>query len=205
MTNSQLKGKARGRPRAFDDDTVLDAAMELFWRSGYAGVSVPDLCAATALSSSSLYNAYGSKFSLYEAALDRYLDTRIADRMVGPLRRGSEGLADVEAFLTRLAATTRSRPPRGCLAVNTIAEFRAAPPAIATRTARYRAELRAGLRAALGRAGTAGEISPEGIDARVETILPIVVAFNLLVAAGAPARETRKLLAATRAAAAAAG
>lgn len=202
MTNPQSKGKARGRPRAFDDDTVIDAAMELFWRSGYAAVSVPDLSAATGLSSSSLYNAYGSKLSLYEVVLDRYLDIRIADRMVGPLHRGSEGLADIDAFLKRLAATTRIRPQRGCLAVNTIAEFRHAPPAIATRTARYRAELREGLRGALLRAATAGEILPETVDGRLETMVPIVIAFNLLTAAGAPPRETRELLAATRAAAA---
>jgi hypothetical protein len=88
------------------------------------------------------------------------------------------------------------------LAVNTIAEFRHAPPAIATRTARYRAELREGLRAALGRAAIAGEIPTGAVGGRVETIVPIVVAFNLLVAAGAPARETRELLAAPRAAAA---
>jgi hypothetical protein len=51
-------------------------------------------------------------------------------------------------------------------------------------------------RAALGRAATVGEIRSESVDARVETIVPIVVAFNLLVVAGAPARETRELLAA---------
>jgi TetR/AcrR family transcriptional repressor of nem operon len=176
--------------------------MELFWRSGYAGVSVPELSAATGLSSSSLYNAYGSKLSLFEAALDRYLDTRISDRMVGPLQRGSEGLADIDAFLQRLATTTRISPRRGCLAVNTIAEFRHAPPAIAARTARYRAELRDGLGAALGRAAAAGEIHPETVDMRVAALVPIVVAFNLLVAADAPVHEARELLVAARAVAA---
>jgi len=202
MADSKISGKPRGRPRAFDNDEVVGAAMELFWHSGYAGVSVPDLSAATGLSTSSLYNAYGSKLSLFEAALDRYLDTRIADRMVGPLRRGTEGLADVDAFLERLAATSRIRPPRGCLAVNTIAEFRHAPPAIAARTARYRAELRAGLGAALGRAAVAREILPETVDLRVAIVVPMVVAFNLLVAAGAPVRELRELLATARAVAA---
>ena len=199
MGNSKIKGQVRGRPRAFDHDTVVGAAMELFWRRGYAGVSVPDLSAATGLSSSSLYNAYGSKLSLFEAALDRYLDTRITDWMVGPLRNGSEGLADLDGFLERLTATTRLRPPRGCLAVNTIAEFRQAPPAIAARTTRYRAELRDGLRAALGRAAAAGEIPPETVDVRVAAVVPMVIAFNLLIAAGAPAREARELLAAARA------
>jgi AcrR family transcriptional regulator len=202
MSNPKRPDKRRGRPRAFDEDAVVGAAMELFWRSGYAGVSVPDLSAATGLSSSSLYNAYGSKLSLFGAALDRYLDTRIADQMVGPMRDGAEGLADLDAFLQRLAATTRIRPRRGCLAVNTIAEFREAPPAIAARTARYRADLHDGLTAALARAAAAGEIHPETVDLRVAAVGPIVVAFNLLVAAGAPSREARQLLAAARAVAA---
>lgn len=202
MSNPKLSGTARGRPRAFDEDAVVDAAMELFWRSGYAGVSVPDLSAATGLSSSSLYNAYGSKLSLFGAALDRYLDTRISDRMLGPLRDGDKGLADLDAFLQRLAATTRIRPRRGCLAVNTIAEFRHAPPAIAACTARYRSELRDGLSAALARAAAAGEIHPEAVGTRVAAVAPIVVAFNLLVATGAPAREARQLLDAARAVAA---
>jgi hypothetical protein len=73
---------------------------------------------------------------------------------------------------------------------------------VVPRTARFRAELREGLHAALERAAAAGEIPPETVDARVATVLPIVVAFNLLVASGAPAREARELLAAARAVAA---
>jgi hypothetical protein len=102
----------------------------------------------------------------------------------------------------RLAATTRIRPLRGCLAVNTIAEFRQPPPAIAARTARYRAELRGGLRAALARAAAAGEIHRETVDDRVAALASIVVAFNLLVTAGTPSRETRQLLDMARAVAA---
>jgi TetR/AcrR family transcriptional repressor of nem operon len=193
--------KSPGRPRAFDENAVLDTAMDLFWRNGYASASVPDISAATGLSSSSLYNAYGSKLDLYKAALDRYLD-HVLDRMFGALERGDAGLADVEAFLDRLAATTKRTPRRGCLAVDTIAEFRDPPPAIAARTMRYRTHLRRALFAALARAAASNEIPHDTVDARTAALVPMVIAFNLLVASNSPAQETRDLLNSARAVAA---
>src|SRR5919108_4925825 len=93
MTNSDSTKRSRGRPRAFDEAQVLDAALDLFWRVGYADASVPDISAVTGLSTSSLYNVYGSKLGLFEAALGRYLHEVIDGYMVGPLARGSAGPA----------------------------------------------------------------------------------------------------------------
>jgi TetR/AcrR family transcriptional regulator, transcriptional repressor for nem operon len=187
-----------GRPRSFDDQVVVGAAMDVFWRDGYAGASLPDISAATGLSTSSLYNAYGSKLGLFVAALDAYLDG-VMGFMLGPLEHGSGGLAEVDGFLDRLAATAAVDPPRGCLAVNTIGEFRDAPPEVAERTRRYRALLRRSLRAALRRAAALGEIPEGSATRRADAIAPIVVAFNLLVASCASARDTRELLRAARA------
>jgi TetR/AcrR family transcriptional regulator, transcriptional repressor for nem operon len=187
-----------GRPRGFDEAAVLGSAMRLFWRNGYAGASVPDISSATGLSTSSLYNAYGSKLDLLVAALDHYSDT-VLTRMLGPLAEGVAGLTEVDAFLDRLEATTAYRPPLGCLAVNTIAEFRDPPPAVAARTERYRTQLRYGLHAALTRAAGAGEIPPDTVTQRTDVLAPMVIAFNLLVGANAPATETRALIAAARA------
>jgi len=172
--------------------------MRLFWRDGYSRASVPEISAATGLSTSSLYNAYGSKLDLLVAALDHYSETVLDGYMVGPLARGTDGLADIDAYLDRLAATIDSTHPRGCLAVNTIAEFRDPPPAVAARTARFRNQLRHGLRAALSRASSLGEVPADAVERRADALVPIVVAFNLLVAARAPAAETRDVLTAAR-------
>jgi len=200
MSVSELRHRSVGRPRSFDERAALGDAMDAFWRDGYARASMPGLAEATGLSTSSLYNAYGSKLELFVAALDLYLDV-VMGAMLGPLAGGAGGLADLDAFLARLRATTRLSPPRGCLAVNTIGEFRDPPPEVAARTTRYRRQLRGALRAALARAAAKGEIAGADVDARAETLASIVVAFNLLVASGAPVRETRALLRAARAAA----
>ena len=60
------------RPREFDSDQVVAAAMKVFWQRGYAGTSAQDLVEGTGLGRGSLYGAFGSKHGLYERALKRY-------------------------------------------------------------------------------------------------------------------------------------
>lgn len=170
--------------------------MRMFWQHGCAAVSIPDICAATGLSTSSIYNSFGTKLDLLVAALARYHDTVLEQFMLGPMARGEHGLADVAAFLDRLGSTLDATAARGCLAVNTIAEFRDPPPSVAEHTARYRQLLRESLRAALSRAGELGQIPPDSVDTRTDALVPMVLAFNLLTAAQAPSQERRELLSA---------
>ena len=193
MTDRETVSRRRGRPRKFDETAVLDTAVDIFWRSGYAHASIADISAATGLAPSSIYNAYGSKLDLFACALDRYLDA-IIGQVLQPLEHGSAGLADVDAFFEQLAATGGPSRPPGCLAANTIGEFRNAPSLIAERTGRYRKRLRRAFRAALTRAAASGEIPVEAVAPRAEALPSIVIASSLLTAAGAPARDVRDLL-----------
>lgn len=60
------------RRKAFDETSALEKAVDLFWDQGYEAASVRELSAATGLSHSSLYNAFGDKHDVYLAALERY-------------------------------------------------------------------------------------------------------------------------------------
>lgn len=69
------------RPKEFDRDTVLDKAMELFWRQGYQGTSIQALVEHVGINRASLYATFGDKHRLYLEAMDRYLDRIVAERL----------------------------------------------------------------------------------------------------------------------------
>jgi AcrR family transcriptional regulator len=66
-----LDGMA-GRPRSFDRDAALEAAVELFWRRGYEETSIAMLTAAMGVTPPSLYAAFGDKRRLFEEASAAY-------------------------------------------------------------------------------------------------------------------------------------
>ncbi len=51
---------SRGRPRQFDFDQALDAALILFWRHGYEGTSLAALAQVMGINMPSLYSAFGN-------------------------------------------------------------------------------------------------------------------------------------------------
>ena len=61
-----------GRPREFDVEEALGAALKVFWRKGYDGASLTDLTEAMGVTRPSLYCAFGNKEALFRAALHRY-------------------------------------------------------------------------------------------------------------------------------------
>ena len=139
----------RGRPPKFDREAVIDAAIAAFYQSGYEATTLPDLEKATGLDRSSLYNSFGGKRGLYEAATRSYLD-RFESTPFDPLLVGTnDGYADLLAFLgnLRVGLTATDAIP-GCLIVNDMAA--GADPEAAQR---YRSVMEDGLRRALERTG----------------------------------------------------
>ena len=104
-----------GRPKTFDRETALDAAMLLFWERGFEQTSVDELAAAMGIRTSSLYSSFGDKEELYLAAVDHYRTGRgsIYDKVVNEGKTAREGFTK----LFKLAAKemTRRDQPRGCM------------------------------------------------------------------------------------------
>src|SRR6202789_3144124 len=69
------------RPREFDEDMALEAAMRRFWADGFAATSVRDLGEAMGLGQARVYNAFGRKRALFTQCLDRYLDANMRARI----------------------------------------------------------------------------------------------------------------------------
>lgn len=118
------------RSRSFDDDDVIDAAMDAFWTHGYANTSPARLASATGVGKGSLYNAFSSKRELFDRALARYdvLGTAFAEDLLSRPGTTRECLA---SFLRLLVDSDLERPVRrGCLAVNTAVEMAGHDPEI---------------------------------------------------------------------------
>jgi AcrR family transcriptional regulator len=105
-----------GRPREFDRDTALRAAMLVFWRQGYEGASLADLTEAMAISKPTLYAAFGDKESLLREALRTYLGLR-SEQYAAALNRPT--VREVAEAWLRLTGGVRQEDdvPPGCLLV----------------------------------------------------------------------------------------
>lgn len=107
-----------GRPRSFDREEALGAALRLFRELGYEGTSMADLQKALGgLSPPSIYAAFGSKEALFKEAVSRYKSETRA-RITRALADAPSTKAAVDAML-RIAVrgTTEPDEPRGCLLV----------------------------------------------------------------------------------------
>lgn len=187
-----------GRPRAFDTDRALDAAMDLFWHRGYRGTSTRDLQRALGVSPSSLHAAFGDKEHLAAAALERYLDLLDAE-LIGPLRDGPDGLASIDRFLAGLSAWHLADGGRGCMVGRLMCDGVGGLPAVGARVAGYRAGLRDAIMAALARAAAAGELAPGDDERRADLVTAVVLGMNLAVQAEYPPERQRALADAGRA------
>lgn len=107
---------ALGRPRAFDREAALEAAMRVFWRKGFVAASMKDLCEAMGIASPSLYAAFGDKEALYLEAFAHYAST-FGPPVWGQLGEGATAKAGMEmalrAMAERLPETTDA--PAGCM------------------------------------------------------------------------------------------
>jgi AcrR family transcriptional regulator len=105
-----------GRPRAFDVDRALEAALRVFWEKGYEGTAISDLTAAMAINRPSIYATFGNKEALFRKALDRYCSRAakyLSEAMGEPTAR-----AVAQRLLSEAAnVLTSSRNPGGCLLV----------------------------------------------------------------------------------------
>lgn len=70
----------RGRPRQYDPDRALAAALGEFRQRGYAATSLDHLSAATGMKRPSLYAAFGNKRDVYLKAVERFRQDRVREQ-----------------------------------------------------------------------------------------------------------------------------
>ncbi len=112
-----------GRPKNFSRIEVLEKAMPLFWKRGFADTGLHDLEKATGVNKSGLYAEFKNKEDLFLASLQHYSDTRKGRRL---LAEKPFGWHNIERFLAFKLA--RKDGFKGCFVVNSMRETAVLPP-----------------------------------------------------------------------------
>ncbi len=111
-----------GRTKQFNPQAVLEDAMHLFWERGFHSTSMQNLVDHLGVNRQSLYDTFGGKQELFEAALERYRELQAL-----PMRRALEAdgpLGDVLRHWFRdMIAEMLKNNGKGCLLVNTATEL----------------------------------------------------------------------------------
>ena len=174
------------RPREFDEDVALEAAMRRFWADGYAGTSVRDLGDAMGLGQASVYNAFGDKRTLFTQCLDRYLDANMRAR-IARLEKTLPPRQAIEAFLMEIVE--RSLESRlGCFLANAALEVAPHDPEIAEVVAQRMGELEAFFRRCVIAGQRDGDISPDVAPGDTAHLLLTTVMGLRVLARGFPDR-----------------
>jgi len=103
-----------GRPRSFDRDAALSAAVELFWRTGYEDTSIAMLTSAMGVTPPSLYAAFGDKRRLFEEASAVYFQ-RTCEAIDGAAALPTAHEAIARMLHDTAHAHTDAATPPGCL------------------------------------------------------------------------------------------
>jgi TetR/AcrR family transcriptional regulator, transcriptional repressor for nem operon len=168
------------RTKEFDQEAVLQRALELFWEQGYEATSMADLVGHLGIARASIYATFGGKHDLYVKALDRYLQARdpgLVDALSQPGPALPAIRALVEAYVSESLCDVRRR---GCMVVNAAVELMARDPQAARRVEASWATLEIALTSALTRARAQGEI-PADKDPRALARFLLVVLQGMRV------------------------
>lgn len=181
-----------GKPQ-FDDDAVINSAMDVFWRHGYSASSIDQLTTAMGLSRSSMYKRFQDKDGLFQEVLSTYVE-RVVRRMNAV--RGNTKRQQLEAllheFLPRGGKTVR---PAGCMLARSCAEMVDLPPAGQSVARQGLTQQRAILVAILREAVANGELAAEAdIDGLAWHYLGVLQAILNLPQAGATVGELRRVV-----------
>jgi AcrR family transcriptional regulator len=149
-----------GRPKNFSREDVLERAIPVFWKHGFANTCVQELEKATSVNKSGLYSEFKDKADLFLASLRHYIGRTPA---LDVLSRQPQGWKNIEEFL-KLGQTCSGQ--KGCFLVNCIREASDLPAGaksvMGEHVKRVRAHLVENVRAA-------GHANPEIVADMIQT------------------------------------
>src|ERR1700731_4601435 len=136
--NSSIRhNEHMGRPKNFSREGVLEKALPVFWKHGFANTSLQELEKATGVNKSGLYSEFADKGDLYLESLRHYLRKRQEEEL---LTARPLGWKNIERFLKLGPRSLKGQ--KGCFSVNSMNQFSVLPPAAREIVSKSRAFLK---------------------------------------------------------------
>ena len=146
-------------PAADRQTEATQAALELFWRRGYADTSMAELVQATGMNRYALYSVFGNKREVFLAALDAYYqagratyEPMMRDASMAPMDRIRRGLETAAGFM--------SERENGCFICHVAVEHRSGDAKVSAAVASYFDRIREIMTIPLREAAAAGTLNP---------------------------------------------
>jgi TetR/AcrR family transcriptional repressor of nem operon len=158
--------------RQFDEEAMLEQALELFWQKGFANTTMQDLAAATGVQRGSLYNAYGDKDTFFLKVFERYR-LHFFDQMREALARPKLRDALRSYFDFVISSMTTGTPTRGCFSTKTALGTEVLEPPLQAALRQLLDDIEACLVERLSRAG-----DNEGLAVPVRQAARLIVTFT---------------------------
>jgi AcrR family transcriptional regulator len=182
------KVAARGRPREFDCETALGAALRVFWQKGYEGASLTELTEAMGITRPSLYAAFGNKEALFRQALDLYEKDKLA--YIGEAIDAPTARAVAEYLLFGAVDVATQGVARGCMGVIASVACQSVEPSIRDDVNSRTESSKQAIVDRMQRAIDAGEFSvPTDANAITRYLLAIMQGMSVQAQSGATRDE----------------
>lgn len=163
------------RPREFDEQKALAAAMQVFWEKGFEACSISDLTSRMGIQRPSLYAAFGGKKELFETVLNSYAQMSLSF-IENRIRNSPSVKAAMRIYFQGvIEGVGGSDPNLGCLCVNTMVELAPHDQIFAQFTRDYQMKLTELFRQTIENGIRTGELS--------NTLNPVTIARALVISA----------------------
>lgn len=149
------------RQKEFEKEEVLEKAMDAFWRFGFERTSMQSLVKNMGINRSSLYETFGDKRSLFEAAITHYEKTRMQGMVDCLQEMGASKPAIAKVFDSLIDQSISDEERRGCFLTNTAIELCPHDPSVAKKIATDMKIVEQAFYKVLVNAQAKGEIDPQ--------------------------------------------
>ncbi|MES2699562.1 MAG: TetR/AcrR family transcriptional regulator [Pseudomonadota bacterium] len=182
----------RGRPREFDAQVALAAALRVFWTKGYEGASLTDLTEAMGITRPSLYAAFGNKEALFKQAFDLYEAEKLAYVAAALNAPTARGVA--ENLLYGAIDTVTGGECRGCMGVIAAVACQSAEPSLRNDIERRTESARKAMIDRMQRAIDEGDFTvPTDAEGITRYVLALLQGMSVQAGGGAKREELQQV------------